>query len=140
MSTDATVRAPNGAASRITDTLLRVVGGQQVQLRILTTPAQADAGQVGLPGPLYQDYALAPAVFRRIIPTLADGQPDRYELLISATAVTNLLGTVSAASPQALFAGAVGVVANGTVMAIEAIGASEAFGAPYLYTLTLRDQ
>jgi hypothetical protein len=39
-----------------------------------------------------------------------------------------------------LFSGAAGVVVNGTVLAIESVGASEAFGAPYLYTLTLRDQ
>lgn len=133
-------RSSSGAANRIADTLLRVVGGREVQLRILTQPSPGDAGQVGLPSPLYQDYALAPVIFRRVLPTLSDGKPDRYELLISATAVTNLLISVSAASPQSLFTGAVGVMVDGAVMAIESIGTSEAFGAPYLYTLILRDQ
>lgn len=140
MSTDATVRSSSGAANRIADTLLRVVGGREVQLRILTQPAQGDGGQVGQPSPLFQDYTLGPVVFRRVLPAMSAGKPNKYELLISATAVTNLMGTAPSGSPQTLFDEAVGVVVDGVVMVIEAVATSEAFGAAYLYTLTLRDQ
>lgn len=140
MSTDAVTRTSSGAANRIADTLLRVLGGREVQLRIVTQPEQGDGGQVGLPSPAFQDYSLSPVIFRRVLPTMSAGKPNSYELLISATAVTNLMGTVLLGSPQTLFAQAVGVVVDGVVMAIEAVGVSEAFGAAYLDTLTLRDQ
>jgi hypothetical protein len=140
MSTDATVRAPSGAATRIADTLLRIAGGREVQVRIATQPSVGDGGQLGQPSPMYQDYPLAPVVFRRVMPTMSQGQPNKYELLISSTAVANLLSSLAASSAQQLFNSALGVVVDGSVMLIEAVAESEAFGSTYLYTLALRDQ
>jgi hypothetical protein len=140
MSTGAVVRPASGAASRIADTLLRVVGGREVQLRVPTQPSPGDGGQLGQPSPAFEDYSLAPVVFRRLLPTMTKGEPNRYELLISSNAVTNLVATLAVSSAEAMFQTAVGVVVDSNVMPIVAIGASEAFGAAYLYTLTLRDQ
>ena len=134
------VRSSSGVASRIADTLLAVVGGRTVQLRMAKQPSPGDGGQLGQPSPGYQDYPLAPVVFRKIRPTLQTGEPNKYELLISSTAVTNLLATLPASSPQALFLSALGVLADTQLLLIEGVGTSEAFGAAYLFTLTLRDQ
>jgi hypothetical protein len=140
MSTDAVVRAPNGAALRMADTLLRAVGGQTVSLRVPLLAAANDGGQVGQPGATFQDYVLAPVIYRRVRPTMTEGKPAKYELLVAATAVTSLVTTLAAESAQALFDGALGVVdSDGSVKALTAIGTAEVFGAPYLYRLLLRD-
>jgi hypothetical protein len=140
MSSAPVVRSSSGAANRITDALLQVVGGRAVQVRMATQPSAGDGGQLGQPSPQYQDYTLAPVVFRRVLPTLQNGEPNRYELLISSTAVSNLVTSLAVSSAQALFETALGIVVDGNVMLIQGIAWSEAFGAPYLYTLQLRDQ
>lgn len=125
---------------RMADTLLRAVGGQMVWLRMATLSAAADGGQLGQPGVAFQDYVLAPVIYRRVRPTMAEGEPAKYELLASATAVMALVTTLAADSAQALFDSAVGVVdSDGSVKAITGIGSSEVLGAPYLYRLLLRD-
>jgi hypothetical protein len=140
MGTDATVRSSSGAALRMADTLLRALGGRAVALRVRTEPATGDGGQLGQAGAVFQDYTLAPVVFRKLRATLTAGEPNKYELLISATAVTNLVVLLAAASAEAMFNSAVGVVVDGQVRLVLAIGSSEAFGAAYLYRLVLRDQ
>jgi hypothetical protein len=140
MSTQPVVRSASGAANRIADVLLQVVGGTMVQVRIYTQSAAGDGGQVGQPSPAYQDYPLGPAVFRRITATLQKGEPNRYELLVSSTAVANLVTSLALASAEELFDTALGIVVDGSVRLIEGLGSSEAFGSAYLYTLKLRDQ
>jgi hypothetical protein len=122
------------------DTLLQALGGRQVAVRLPTEPSPGDGGQLGQPSVMYQDYTLAPAVFRRLRATLTAGEPNKYELLISATAVTNLVASLAAVSAEAMFSSAVGMVVDGVVKLIQAVESSEAFGDAYLYRLVLRDQ
>jgi hypothetical protein len=122
------------------DTLLQALGGRAVALRLPTEPATGDGGQLGQPSVVFQDYTLGPAVFRKLRATLTPGEPNRYELLISATAVTNLVVSLAAATAEAMFSSALGVVVDGQVKLVLAAGSSEAFGAAYLYRLVLRDQ
>jgi hypothetical protein len=122
------------------DTLLQVVGGRAVQLRLPVQPSAGDGGQLGQPSPGYQDYTLAPVVFRKLRPAMTSGRVNKYELLISATSVTNLMSSLAATSASAMFNSALGVVVDGNVLLVEGTGSSEAFGAIYLYRLQLRDQ
>jgi hypothetical protein len=111
-----------------------------VSLRVPSIAAAVDGGQVGQPGMTFQDYVLAPVIYRRVRATLAEGEPARYELLVSATAVTALVTTLGTDSAEALFDCASGVVdGDGSLKLITAIGSSEVLGAPYLYRLLLRD-
>lgn len=126
--------------SRIADTLLRAAGGRTVQLRVATQPSTGDGGQVGLPSPMYQDYPLAPVIFRRVLARMADGEPNKYQLLISATAIANVLAAGAASTPDELFEIALGIVVDSDVLLLESICASQAFGAAYLYTAVLREQ
>lgn len=135
----------NAAAVRAADTLLRGVGGRQV---ILRTPAPAlpnDVGeQLGLSVPQFQDYPIAPVVYRRLRPRLPSGEPTsitpapQYELLVSATAINALIGSTAYNSAATLFAVAFGFLIDGVLLAIESATYSELGGAPYLYRLLLR--
>jgi hypothetical protein len=127
------------AATRAADTLLRTAGGRQVLLRtpLPATPGDA-AEQLGLATPTFQDTALAPAVFRTARATIPKGDAPRYELLVSATAVEAIVGSLAFQSASVLFAEASGVLIDDTLMEIESATSSEIFGTPYVYRLVLR--
>ncbi|HEY0264186.1 MAG TPA: hypothetical protein VGC07_06665 [Granulicella sp.] len=118
---------PTPAAMRTADALLRFAGGRSVLLR---TPSPAIPGdpseQLGLATPSFQDIELAPAVLR--------GQM----LLLSASAVETIMGTLASNSANVLFADAFGVLIDGALYEIESVETSQTFGIPYLYRLTLR--
>jgi hypothetical protein len=122
---------PAHGVDRIADALLRSNGGGTVLLRV-PVPAvpDNDAEQLGLATPQFQDVPLAPAVWRR--------SPKDAQLLLSVTAVRSIVETLSAASADALFTTAAGVIVDGTVCEIVAFEASEAKGEPFCYRLTLR--
>jgi hypothetical protein len=130
------------AAVRAADVLLRCAGGRAVMLRI---PAQASAGdtteQLGLAVPTFQDVELAPVVFRKnrqaVTTQAAVGKVARWELMVSATAVNALVGSLGYSAASVLFATAFGVLIDGVLMAVESVTESEAFGAPYVYRLVV---
>jgi len=132
----------SGAQSRIADTLLRSVGGRTVLLHVPSPAVPGDTGeQVGLALPLFQDVPIGPAVFRKVKPRTAAGQterPPQYELLVSASAVAALVGSLAYRSADVLFAQACGVLVDGALLAITSVASAEAFGAVYLYRLGLR--
>ncbi|MEO6924352.1 MAG: hypothetical protein ABI142_11040 [Bryocella sp.] len=129
----------SGAAVRAADALLRGVGGRAVMLRM---PASASAGavteQLGLGVPMFQDVELAPVVFRSARATVAEGNAAKWELLVSATAVQSLLGSLGYGAPEAMFGAAFGVWIDGVLLAVESATGAEVSGAPYLYRLVLR--
>jgi hypothetical protein len=129
----------SGAAARAADALLRGVGGRAVMLRI---PATASAGdvteQLGLAIPEFQDVELAPVVFRAARATATEGKAARWELLVSATAVLELAGSMGYGAAEALFGAAFGVLIDGVLMTVESTTAAEVNGAAYLYRLVLR--
>jgi hypothetical protein len=130
------------AAVRAADVLLRAAGGRAVLLRM---PAQASAGdtteQLGLAVPEFQDVELAPVVFRKArqaaTAVATAGKAARWELMVSATAVSALVGSLGYSAGSVLFATAFGVLIDGVLMEIVSATESEAFGTPYVYRLVL---
>ncbi len=126
---------------RVADSLLRSVGGRTVLLHVPAPAVQGDLGeQLGLAVPLFQDVALGPVVFRKLKPKVATAQIERsaqYELLISASAVVQAVGSLAFGAASALFASAAGVLVDGALFEITSATSSEAFGEVYLYRLGL---
>jgi hypothetical protein len=126
-------------ARRTADVLLSCAGGRSVLLRM---PAPATAGdtteQLGLTVPEFQDVELAPVVFRKARATVAEGKAARWELMVSATAVNGVVGSLGYSAASVLFATAFGVLIDDVLMEVESATESEVGGAPYVYRLMLR--
>jgi len=139
MSEAVDVRAATGAPARMADVLLRSLGGCAVMLRVPgTAMAALDAEQLGMGEAQFDEVEIGPAVYRKVLAKRADGKGERAELLVSATRILELVGTLQYASPSVLFAQAAGVVVGETLMQIVGATSSELFGQPYLYRLQLR--
>ena len=137
------------AAVRAADTLLRGVGGRKVLLRM---PAPAIAGddgeQLGVATPEFQDLPLWPVVFRRVRATMTPataleigataGKGTQFELLVSATAVSGVVGSLGHEAAAVLFRDAFGVLVDEALLEVESATWSEVDGVPYLYRLLLR--
>ena len=140
MSWDTSTQNSDDHALRVANALLRAAGGTTASL--LMPPATGDttdAGQLGLNPPNFQSLPLSPAVFRKLRPTMREGEPARYELLISGVAVEAAVSELQLSSPDALFAMAANVVVGGELFLIESVAVSEAMGSVYMYRLLLRD-
>ena len=132
----------SGARVRMADALLRSLGGRTVLLHISAPAISGDIGeQIGLATPLFQDVALRPAILRKVrakIATAATEHPAEYELLVSASAVAKVVGSLEYQSADVLFAQACGVIIDGELREITSATSAEAFGSVYLYRLGLR--
>lgn len=155
------------ATTRAADVLLRAMGGRRVMLRIPAPAVPADpTEQLGLATPQFQDLAIAPAVYRKARATITTGAsagaPSKLglggssgssgriksELLVSASAIDRIVGSLAYASASVLFANAVGILAGPAddsgagiesgILEIVSASAEEAFGQPYVYRLILR--
>lgn len=130
----------DGHAFRLADTLLRSQGGTTVFLQMPTAPGDAaDTGQIGLDAPNFQSLPVSPAVFRRVRATMTEGQPAKYELLLSGAAIQQAVGAMQVASADLLFQMAAGVTVAGELFLIESVSLSECMGAVYVYRLLLRE-
>jgi hypothetical protein len=134
----ADLRNASLVAQRAADVMLQCAGGRAVLLRM---PAPANAGdtteQLGLAVPTFQDMELAPVVFRKARATTAEGKAAKWELMVSATAVNALVGSLGYSAASVLFAVAFGVLIDGVLMEIESATESEVGGAPYVYRVML---
>jgi hypothetical protein len=126
-------------AQRAADVLLSFGGGRSVLLRM---PAPANPGdateQLGLATPEFQDVELTPVVFRKARAVAAEGKAAKWELMVSATAVNAVVGSLSYSAASVLFATAFGVLIDGVLMEIESATESEVGGTPYVYRLVVR--
>ena len=122
------------------------MGGRSVMLRMPAPAVAADATeQLGLATPTFQDLPLAPVVFRKARAAVVDGKTTKWELLVSASAIASIVGSLAYASASVLFANAVGILAgpesdDAATELLEIVSATEeqAFGQPYIYRLILR--
>src|SRR5215469_5701619 len=106
-------------ARRAFDTLLRNSCGRSVMLRIPAPATPGDATeQLGLAVPQFQDVELMPVVFRKTSARTATGKAAERDLLVSATSVQALTGSLSYDSAAALFASAFGVLVDDALLAI----------------------
>ena len=130
------------AQIRMTDALLRSVGGRTVLLRVPSPAMNGDLGeQLGLAVPEFQDVELGPVVFRRVRATTGTANTPNevtYELLASASAVTRLVGSLGFEAADVLFAQAAGVLVDGSLLGITWVAKAEAFGTVFVYRLGLR--
>ncbi len=118
-------------AVRQADTVMRAVGGRAVLLRMAAPAASGDdAEQLGLATPEFQDVELAPAVLHK--------QNSVTKLLVSASAVQAVLGSLAYDSADVLFETAVGIVMDGLVYEITNSFSSDAMGEAYCYWLVLK--
>ena len=126
-------------AVRAADVLLRAMGGQDAMLRMPAPAVPADpTEQLGIATPTFQDLPLAPVVFRKARAMVADGKAAKWELLVSATVIEGLVGSLAFASASVLFAEAFGVLSGGELFEVESATPEQAFGRPYVYRLVLR--
>jgi hypothetical protein len=136
----ADLRNASIVAQRAANVLLQGAGGRAVLLRM---PAPANAGdtteQLGLAVPRFQDVELAPVVFRKARATTAEGKATKSELMVSATAVNALVGSLGYSSASVLFATAFGVLIDDVLMEIESATESEVGGSPYVYQVVLQE-
>lgn len=116
-------------AERAAEAVLRAAGGRTVLLRLPAKALASDAEQLGLATPLFQDAPLGPVAFRKVGSTKT--------LLVSARAVRTTLHAVGAASAEALFLGAVGLLIDGDLYRIEKAVALGSVGQPYCWAVTL---
>jgi hypothetical protein len=125
-------------AARAADVLLRAMGGRSVILRMPAPAVPADVTeQLGIAVPMFQDLPLAPVVFRKARAIVASGKAARWELVVSATAVATIVGSLAYASASVLFATAFGVLSDDELLEIESATEEQAFGRPYVYRLVL---
>jgi hypothetical protein len=137
---DLSVRPYNEGRVRLADALLRSLGGFNAGLRLPAPAATGvDGEQLGLSSPLFQDYPLGPALFRKVRIVMEEGQSGKYELLISASAVASAVSALQVASSDVLFAMATGMAVNGVLFLIEATAFTEWQGNVCLYRVLLRE-
>jgi hypothetical protein len=128
-----------GAAARATDVLLRAMGGRTMMLRMPAPAVPADVTeQLGIAMPTFQDLPLAPVVCRKARATVDEGKAAKWELLVSATVVENLVESLTYASASVLFAAAYGVLSDDELLEVESATSEQVFGQPYVYRLVLR--
>jgi hypothetical protein len=129
----------SSAAARATDVLLRAMGGHKVMLRMPAPAVPADVTeQLGIATPTFQDLPVAPVVYRKARATIAAGEAAKCELLVSATAVETIVGSLAYASASVLFAAAYGVLSGDELLEIVAASEEQTVGRPYVYRLLLR--
>jgi len=127
-----------GAAARAADTLLRSVGGRRVLLRMPSPAAASDVTeQLGIATPEFQDIPLDPVVFRKARAVVTGSRPAKWELLVSATAVKRIVGSLAYASASVLFENASGVLAGDELFEILSATEEQVFDQPYVYRLVL---
>jgi len=81
---------------------------------------------------------LKPVVFRKAWATVDENKAAKWEMLVSASAVEGVVGSLKYDSASALFASAFGVLSDDELLEIESATEEQAFGQPYVYRLVLR--
>jgi hypothetical protein len=137
---DTSPRNPTAAQQRLTDALLRSVGGASAQLVVTSANTDSAMSELGLVSTTFGNVTVSPVVMRKLRPTWQEGGQSKWELFISATSVEQQVGALDLASAQALFAMTLSVLIAGQSYLIESIASNEAFGQVYLYRLLLREQ
>lgn len=135
---DTAPRNPTASAQMLADALLRSVGGTTALLRVTTSSTDPAMSEVGLLASTFGEVVLSPVAMRKLRPTWQEGGDSKWELLVSATSVTQQVNALDLATAQALFAMTLAVTVAGQDYLIESIASNEMFGQVYLYRLLLR--
>ena len=123
----------NAFAIHLAESLLRSLGGASVALRLPAPVSGGTATELGLAPLSFSDATISPAVIRSL--PSSDQGAERYEILLSASALQKLAETQNAASVNGLLASAAGVVYNDKLLVIYDVTTDAIAGSPYLYRL-----
>jgi hypothetical protein len=123
----------------LADALLRSVAGTAALLRVTGTNTTASQSEMGLVATTFADVVVSPVVMRKLRPAWKEAGESKFELLVSATSVGIQVNALDIGSAQALFSLTLAVTVDGKDYLIESVASNEAFGAPYLYRLLLRE-
>jgi hypothetical protein len=136
---DTAPRNPTSAPQMLADALLRSVTGTSAHLRVTGTNAISNQSEVGIVATAFSEVVLSPVLVRKLRPNFKEGDPARWEMLVSATNVQTQVAALDLPSAQALFAMALAITVAGKDYLIESIASNEAFGQVYVYRLSLRE-
>ena len=126
-------QSANPFALHLADSLLHSLGGATVAIRLPAPVAGGTATELGLAPLSFSDATISPAVIRSL-PSSGQGA-ERYEILLSTSALQKLAETQNAASVNGLLASAAGLVYNGKLLLIYDVTADAFAGSPYIYRL-----
>src|SRR5581483_6368497 len=128
-----------GGWQRMTDALLRSLGGSVALLRMPVAASSAIGEQLGAPTAGFADLPLSPAAFRKVRVTVTDGAQAKYELLISASAVEAQVSQLGLTSAEVLFAMGLGITVDKEFFLIEGVSFTSAAGLACVYRVLLRE-
>lgn len=128
-----------GGWQRMTDALLRSLGGSVALLRMPVAASSAIGEQLGAPTAGFADLPLSPAAFRKVRVTVTDGNQAKYELLISASAVGAQVSQLGLTSAEVLFAMGLGITVGKEFFLIEGVSFTSAAGLACVYRVLLRE-
>ncbi len=124
---------------RTTDSLLRAFGSPTLSLRFPGVPSgSSDAAQLGLASIATEDVVISPAVVRPKSPA-SSANAQRYELLLSATAIAAVMIDRGYDSEAALFNAALGAVVNGVLLRISSFSTELIGSTPVLHRVIVSE-
>jgi len=138
---DTASRNPTMAAQMLADALLRTVAGTTATLRLVGANVGVSTSQseLGLVATNFVEVAVSPVVMRKLRPEWREGGLAKWELLVSASGVAQVVNAMDLQSAGALFAQTLLVTVGGQDFLIESVAANEAMGQVYVYRLLVRE-
>ena len=136
---DTESRNPTAAAQMLADALLRSAAGATALLRVTGANLDANMSELGLVATTFSTVAVSPVVLRKLRPGWQESGESKWELMVSATSVSQQVSALDLASAQALFSMTLAITVGGQDYLIESVASNEAFGQVYLYRLFLRE-
>ena len=120
---------------RAADAMLRALGGDEVSLLFAAVDMPDDpSAQLGMMDPGVVEVTFSPVVARNL-PTGNSGPRRRMEFLLPGAAVAAEAVERNAASPQAMFDSAMGVMHDGGVLHIVGVTTEYFAGTAYLFRI-----
>ena len=120
------------ALSRAAESMLRALGGGEVSIRCPVTPAANSANaELGIDGPVTQDFTVWPVVARACVARVSDPR-QRFEFLFAPSTLTAYLAD-RGQDAQAFFQAALGIVHEEKLLYIESMATDTIADTPYLY-------
>ena len=121
------------AAMRAADAMLRSLGGDCISLVFAAAGFTNDpSAQLGMVDPGVEEVQIRPVVAKSV-PTAGTGPRVRREFLLPGSVVARVVVTRNAASAEAMFESALGVMHAGLLLHIESVTTEFFAGAAYLY-------
>lgn len=129
-----TIAGRGCAVARFADSILRLMGGSQVTLRVSDASSGDVNSQLGLEPCPAEDLQLSPAAIRSLDAT-SDGRR-RIEVILGACALRSIAKTYGVVDIAAWLLNMQGVLQGGAVMRIDSVKVDEYRGKDCLYYLT----